>query len=120
MRDFEGLDIINSTIDDLKDVAVSVTSGQIGFKVELDEVYPKLSFVIANEDIFPDTESVNEGITIEIGFKIIQKSSPDNDFEFNWELVEVADVSTGIILIILACIAARTYCLIPGLITADA
>ncbi len=52
MRDFEGLDIINSTIDDLKDVAVSVTSGQIGFKVELDEVYPKLSFVIANEDIF--------------------------------------------------------------------
>lgn len=52
MRDFEGLDIINSTIDDLKDVAISVISGQIGFKVELDEVYPKLSFVIANEDIF--------------------------------------------------------------------
>ena len=120
MGDFEGLDIINSTIDDLKDVAVSVTSGQIGFKVELDEVYPKLSFVIGNEDIFSDTESVNEGITIEIRFIIIPKSSPDNDFEFDWEFVEDTDVSAGIIFIILACIAAGAYCLISGLIAANA
>ena len=116
LGNFEGLDIINTTLDNLKDVAVSITSGQIGFKVELDEVFPKLSFIIGTEDIFPDTDSVNEGITIEIGFKIIPKPDINNNFEFNWELVENTSVSAGVILIILACIAAGAYYLIPGLL----
>ncbi len=116
LGNFEGLDIINTTLDNLKDVAVSITSGQIGFKVELDEVFPKLSFIIGTEDIFPDTDSVNEGITIEIGFKIIPKPDINNNFEFNWELVDNTSVSAGVILIILACIAAGAYYLIPGLL----
>lgn len=46
IKDFKNIDIINSTINDLKDVAKSVTSGQIGVKVNLNGTYPKLTFVL--------------------------------------------------------------------------
>lgn len=41
LGDFEGIDTINSTIDDLKEVAVSITSGKIGVKVDLTSAFPK-------------------------------------------------------------------------------
>ncbi|WP_455682851.1 glycoside hydrolase domain-containing protein [Thomasclavelia sp.] len=102
LGDFEGLDIINSTLDDLKDVAVSITSGQIGFKVELDEVYPKLSFVIGTEDIFPDTDSVNEGITIEISFKIIPRPSSEFDYELVIEALALSALSAAAVIGLIA------------------
>ena len=46
IKDFKNIDLINSTINDLKDVAKSVTSGQIGVKVNLNGTYPKLTFVL--------------------------------------------------------------------------
>lgn len=59
IKDFKNIDIINSTINDLKDVAKSVTSGQIGVKVNLNGTYPKLTFVITTKDIFPDSAAVD-------------------------------------------------------------
>ena len=51
IKDFKNIDIINSTINDLKDVAKSVTSGQIGVKVNLNGTYPKLTFVLNTHNL---------------------------------------------------------------------
>lgn len=83
IKDFENIDIINSTINDLKDVAKSVTSGQIGVKVNLNGTYPKLTFVITTKDIFPDSAAVDQEITVEISFEIIPNPTPDVDYKLD-------------------------------------
>ena len=83
IKDFKNIDIINSTINDLKDVAKSVTSGQIGVKVNLNGTYPKLTFVITTEDIFPDSAAVDQEITVEISFEIIPNPTPDVDYKLD-------------------------------------
>lgn len=81
IKDFKNIDLINSTINDLKDVAKSVTSGQIGVKVNLNGTYPKLTFVITTKDIFPDSAAVDQEITVEISFEIIPNPTPDVDYK---------------------------------------
>lgn len=83
IKDFKNIDIINSTINDLKDVAKSVTSGQIGVKVNLNGTYPKLTFVITTKDIFPDSAAVDQEITVEISFEIIPNPTPDVDYKLD-------------------------------------
>lgn len=100
--DFEGIDMINSTIDDLKEVAVSITSGKIGIKTDLISSFPKLTFVITSEDIFPDSDTVNEEITVEISFELIPTPQPEYNYEINVEdLVSVLSVAAIIGLIAL-------------------
>lgn len=83
IKDFKNIDLINSTINDLKDVAKSVTSGQIGVKVNLNGTYPKLTFVITTKDIFPDSAAVDQEITVEISFEIIPNPTPDVDYKLD-------------------------------------
>lgn len=83
IKDFKNIDIINSTINDLKDVAKSVTSGQIGVKVNLNGTYPKLTFVITTKDIFPDSAAVDQEITVEISFEIIPNPTLDVDYKLD-------------------------------------
>lgn len=83
IKDFKNIDIINSTINDLKDVAKSVTSGQIGVKVNLNGTYPKLTFIITTKDIFPDSAAVDQEITVEISFEIIPNPTPDVDYKLD-------------------------------------
>lgn len=85
LGDFEGIDIINSTIDDLKEVAVSIKSGKIGIKTDLTSAFPKLTFIITSEDIFPDLEEIDEEITVEISFELIPTYEPEYNFEINVE-----------------------------------
>lgn len=87
IKDFKNIDIINSTINDLKDVAKSVTSGQIGVKVNLNGTYPKLTFVITTDDIFPDSAAVDQEITVEISFEIIPNQTPDVDYKLDKKIL---------------------------------
>ncbi|MCR1961047.1 hypothetical protein CWE04_08080 [Thomasclavelia cocleata] len=100
--DFENIDIINSTINDLKDVAVSVTSGQIGVKVNLNGTYPKLTFVITSDDIFPDSVSVDQEITVEISFEIIPTPTPDVDYELVLETLAISALSVAAVIGLIA------------------
>ena len=100
--DFENIDIINSTINDLKDVAVSVTSGQIGVKVNLNGTYPKLTFVITSDDIFPDSVSVDQEITVEISFEIIPTPTPDVDYELVLETLAISTLSVAAVIGLIA------------------
>ena len=109
----EAINVINGTIDDLKKVAVSVTDGKIGFKFEADNDYPKLTFIVTSDDIFPDSDSVNQEITVEISFKIIPISPSGTSYEIDW----VAVYSAGLTIAILGCIVTGSYYLIPGLLT---
>lgn len=113
----EALDVINGTISDLKEVAVSVTTGKIGFKFEASDGYPKLTFIVTSSDIFPDSGSVNQEITVEISFKIIPNPStpPEPSYEIDW----VAVYQAGIAIAILACIVSGAHYLIPGLLTTN-
>lgn len=104
--DFEGIDIIDSTIDDLKEVAASVTAGQIGIKVNLNGINPKLTFVITADDIFPDSGSINQEITIEICFELIPTPKPDlnseYEFEINTDTLIKAGVSVATVITLIA------------------
>lgn len=72
---FENIEIVNSTIKNLKDLAVSVTLGQVEVKVELNGVNTKLTFVIILDD----------EITIEISFEIISTLSTNVNYELDLE-----------------------------------
>lgn len=99
---FENIEIVNSTIKNLKDVAVSVTSGQIGVKVDLNSVNPKLTFVITSDDIFPDSDSVDDEITIEISFEIIPTPSPEVNYELDLEVLAIGTLSVAAIIGLIA------------------
>lgn len=89
----EIINVISDTIDDLKEIAVSVTAGKIGFKFGVDEGYPKLTFIVTSDDIFPDSDSVDQKITVEISFKIIPfPLSSGSSYEINWEEVTVCTI----------------------------
>lgn len=99
---FENIEIVNSTIKNLKDVAVSVTSGQIGVKVDLNSVNPKLTFVITSDDIFPDSDSVDDEITVEISFEIIPTPSPEVNYELDLEVLAIGTLSVAAIIGLIA------------------
>ena len=102
LGDFEGIDIINSTIDDLKEVAVSITSGKIGVKVDLTSAFPKLTFIITSEDILPDLDEIDEEITVEISFELIPTYEPEYNFEINVEALLAYGLTLSVIIGLLA------------------
>ena len=102
IKDFENIDIINSTINDLKDVAKSVTSGQIGVKVNLNGTYPKLTFVITTDDIFPDSATVDQEITVEISFEIIPNPTPDVDYKLDSKTLTNLAISAAVVIGLIA------------------
>lgn len=102
LGDFEGIDIINSTIDDLKEVAVSITSGKIGVKVDLTSAFPKLTFIITSEDILPDSDELDEEITVEISFELIPTYEPEYNFEINVEELLAFGLTTATIIGLMA------------------
>lgn len=102
IKDFENIDIINSTINDLKDVAKSVTSGQIGVKVNLNGTYPKLTFVITTDDIFPDSATVDQEITVEISFEIIPNPTPDVDYKLDSKTLTNLAISAAVFIGLIA------------------
>lgn len=108
----EAMDIISSTITDLKSVAISITAGKIGFKVEQEGGCPKLTFIVTSDDIFPDSGTVNQEITVEISYKIVPKPSSGNNYEIDWEKVK----DFGLTVALLGLIAVGAYYLIPELL----
>lgn len=119
IKDFKNIDIINSTINDLKDVAKSVTSGQIGVKVNLNGTYPKLTFVITTEDIFPDSATVDQEITVEISFEIIPNPTPDVDYKLDKTTLAKCAISAAAVIVLIAFLSnPGTAPLAPGYLTA--
>ena len=119
IKDFKNIDIINSTINDLKDVAKSVTSGQIGVKVNLNGTYPKLTFVITTEDIFPDSAAVDQEITVEISFEIIPNPTPDVDYKLDKTTLAKCAISAAAVIVLIAFLSnPGTVPLAPGCLTA--
>lgn len=108
----EAMDIISSTVTDLKSVATSITAGNIGFKIEQEGGCPKLTFIVTSDDIFPDSGTVNQEITVEISYKIVPKPSSGNNYEIDWEKVR----DFGLTIALLGLIAAGAYYLIPELL----
>ncbi|WP_303195920.1 hypothetical protein [Thomasclavelia spiroformis] len=108
----EAMDIISSTVTDLKSVATSITAGNIGFKIEQEGGCPKLTFIVTSDDIFPDSDTVNQEITVEISYKIVPKPSSGNNYEIDWEKVR----DFGLTIALLGLIAAGAYYLIPELL----
>lgn len=48
-------------------MAVSVTTGKIGMKLGVSEDgYPVYTFVVTTDDILPDSDSVDDEMTVEI------------------------------------------------------
>lgn len=118
IKDFKNIDIINSTINDLKDVAKSVTSGQIGVKVNLNGTYPKLTFVITTEDIFPDSAAVDQEITVEISFEIIPNPTPDVDYKLDKTTLAKCAISAAAVIVLIAFLSnPGTAPLAPGCLT---
>ena len=119
IKDFKNIDIINSTINDLKDVAKSVTSGQIGVKVNLNGTYPKLTFVITTEDIFPDSAAVDQEITVEISFEIIPNPTPDVDYKLDKTTLAKCAISAAAVIVLIAFLSNPGPApLAPGCLTA--
>lgn len=119
IKDFKNIDIINSTINDLKDVAKSVTSGQIGVKVNLNGTYPKLTFVITTEDIFLDSAAVDQEITVEISFEIIPNPTPDVDYKLDKTTLAKCAISAAAVIVLIAFLSnPGTAPLAPGCLTA--
>ena len=59
--------LLDGTNDSLKEVAVSVTTGKIGMKLGVSEDgYPVYTFVVTTDDILPDSDSVDDEMTVEI------------------------------------------------------
>ena len=119
LGDFEGIDIINSTIDDLKEIAVSITLGKIGVKVNLTSAFPKLTFIITSKDILPDSDEIDKEITVEISFELIPTYEPEYNFEINVEELLVAGLTTATIigLIALACTPGGQALVVQYLVT---
>ena len=110
----EAMDIISSTVANLKIVATSITVGNIGFKVEQEGECPKLTFIVTSEDIVADSGTVNQEITVEISYKIVPNPSSGNNYEIDWEKVR----NFGLTILILGIIAGGAYYLIPGALKA--
>ena len=110
----EAMDIISSTVANLKIVATSITVGNIGFKVEQEGGCPKLTFIVTSEDIVADSGTVNQEITVEISYKIVPNPSSGNNYEIDWEKVR----NFGLTILILGIIAGGAYYLIPGALKA--
>lgn len=110
----EAMDIISSTVANLKIVATSITAGNIGFKVEQEGGCPKLTFIVTSEDIVADSGTVNQEITVEISYKIVPNPSSGNNYEIDWEKVR----NFGLTILVLGIIAVGAYYLIPGALKA--
>ena len=77
-------DAIAKQNSNLKEVALSVTTGNIGVKLEENKGYPKFVLIVTSEDIFvnADTNKVKKELTVEVGFTIIHQPNKDYDYEF--------------------------------------
>ena len=77
-------DAIAKESSNLKKVAVSVTTGNIGVKLEENKGYPKFVLIVTSEDIFAnaDTNKVKKELTVEVGFTVTPQRNNDYDYEF--------------------------------------
>ncbi|MGN8860048.1 hypothetical protein, partial [Catenibacterium mitsuokai] len=100
-------DAIAKESSNLKKVAVSVTTGNIGVKLEENKGYPKFVLIVTSEDIFAnaDANKVKKELTVEVGFTIIPQRNNDYDYEFvpeslqNYALVTCATIAVFAILV---------------------
>ena len=79
-----------------------VTSGKIGVKTDLNSAFPKLTFIITSEDIFPDLDEIDEEITVEISFELIPTYEPEYNFEINVEALLAYGLTLSVIIGLLA------------------
>lgn len=78
-------DAIAKESSNLKKVAVSVTTGNIGVKLEENKGYPKFVLIVTSEDIFANADTTNKvkkELTVEVGFTITPLPNNDYDYEF--------------------------------------
>lgn len=105
--------LLDGTIDSLKEVAVSVTTGKIGMKLGVSEDgYPVYTFVVTTDDILPDSDSVDDEMTVEISFKLvpaIPTESSQPKYKIDWNRVAEVSVSVAAIVILSLAFAGGTY-----------
>lgn len=72
--------------------------------------YPVYTFVVTTDDILPDSDSVDDEMTVEISFKLvpaIPTDSSQHKYKIDWN--RVAEVSVAAIVILSLAFAGGTY-----------
>lgn len=107
-------DAIAATTSNLKNVAISVTTGEIGFKVENKEGYPKISLIVTTENIFHEDDALKQELTVEISFTIIPQPTEDYDYKIIPESLQNNDTVKNIGLGLAAIIVVGIVIYLPG------
>ena len=100
-ENLDGMDLINSQIEALKNVAVSITSGNIGYSFNFSGVNPVFSIIVTTDDIFPESDAIDQEMGIKINFEVIPTGDGDKKYEFAEENVNAIAVA-GLTIVILA------------------
>ena len=98
----DATEAITGTVTNLKEVAVSMSSGVIGIQIETEDTYPKLSIVASTPDIHPDSDTVNEAMSIKISFKLIPNAN--SQYKVNDSLESNSLVYVAVVLFICSAI----------------
>lgn len=86
--DFSGKDLINYKLEDLKNVAISVTDGNIGYSYDFTGINPVFSLIITSNDLFPESDLVDGEMGIKISFEITKSDDENYAYEFVEEVVD--------------------------------
>ena len=71
--------------------------------------YPVYTFVVTTDDILPDSDSVDDEMTVEISFKLIPTESSQPKYKIDWNRVAEVSVSVAAIVILSLAFAGCTY-----------
>lgn len=109
-------DAIAKESSNLKKVAVSVTTGNIGVKLEENKGYPKFVLIVTSEDIFANADTTNKvkkELTVEVGFTITPLPNNDYDYEFVPESLQKKALVTCTTIAVLAILVFASYTCVP-------
>ena len=74
--------------------------------------YPVYTFVVTTDDILPDSDSVDDEMTVEISFKLVPAIPTDSSqpkYKIDWNRVAEVGVSATLIVILSLAVASGTY-----------
>ena len=102
--EFDGKNIITEKLADLKDVAISITNGNIGYSYDLLAVNPTFSFIVTTNDIFPESDVIDGTMGIKIDFEIVKTDDGAYSYEFVREIIDnikATSVTMGVLALVL-------------------
>ncbi len=74
--------------------------------------YPVYTFVVTTDDILPDSDSIDDEMTVEISFKLVPAIPTDSSqpkYKIDWNRVAEVSVSVAAIVILSLAFAGGTY-----------